>query len=97
MSIDGTIKRFEELAGESAPISVPGLRNVYLYFSMTRALTCGCVNAAVARISDAGLYPFPCVGPEANYVGRKWKVIHRMMMHPKRWAALSKLYTTIKR
>lgn len=97
VSIDGTVKRFEAVAGEEAPISVPGLRNVYLYFSMTRALTCGCVPETVERIRAAGLYPFPCVGPEANYVGRKWKVIHRLMMHPKRWAALSKLYTTIKR
>ncbi len=97
--IDATAKRYEQEAGETAPISVTGLRNVYLYFAMTRALTTGCVEAAVERMRQAGLYPFPCVGPEANpnYAGMKWKVIHRLMMCPRLWGLMSKAYRAIKK
>ncbi|MBQ3730849.1 MAG: hypothetical protein II905_03755, partial [Muribaculaceae bacterium] len=70
---------------------------VYLYFSMTKALTCGMVDEVVDRIRQAGLYPFPCVGPEANYDGVKWKVIHWPMMHPRLWSFLSKIYRMIKK
>lgn len=96
-SIDVTAKRFEQQTGKAVPISVTGLRNVYLYFAMTRALTTGCVDAAVERMRQAGLYPFPCVGPESNYTGGKWKIIHRLMMHPPLWSLLSKLYLAIKK
>ena len=96
-SIDATAKRFEQQTGQTVPISVTGLRNVYLYFAMTRALTTGCVDAAVERMRQAGLYPFPCVGPESNYTGGKWKIIHRLMMHSRLWSLLSKLYLAIKK
>ena len=96
-SIDTTAKRFEQQTGKAVPVSVTGLRNVYLYFAMTRALTTGCVDAAVERMRQAGLYPFPCVGPESNYTGGKWKIIHRLMMHPRLWSLLSKLYLAIKK
>lgn len=95
-SIDGTIRKYETATGESAPASVKGLRNVYLFFSMTKALTCGFVPEVLQRIKQAGLYPFPCVGPESNYQGMKWKVIHGMMMHPRLWVVLSKIYRLIK-
>ena len=96
-SIDATAKRFEQQTGQTVPISVTGLRNVYLYFAMTRALTTGCVDAAIERMRQSGLYPFPCVGPESNYTGGKWKIIHRLMMHPRLWSLLSKLYLAIKK
>lgn len=95
-SIDKTIRDFEASSGKKAPVSVAGLRNVYLYFSMTKALTCGLVDEVLQRIRQAGLYPFPCVGPESNYHGMKWKLIHMLMMKPGLWKALSKLYRLIK-
>lgn len=95
-SIDKTIRDFEASSGKKAPASVAGLRNVYLYFSMTKALTCGLVDEVLQRIRQAGLYPFPCVGPESNYHGMKWKLIHMLMMKPGLWKALSKLYRLIK-
>lgn len=96
-SIDATARGYELQMGQSVPISVTGLRNVYLYFAMTRALTTGCVDAAVERMRQAGLFPFPCVGSESNYKGAKWKYIHRLMMHPRLWSFLSKLYLAIKK
>ena len=96
-SINTTAKSYEQQTGQTVPISVTGLRNVYLYFAMTRALTTGCVEAAVERMRQAGLYPFPCVGPESNYTGGKWRIIHRLMMHPRLWSILSKLYLAIKK
>jgi len=96
-SIDGTMKRYQLQTGKAAPASVAGVRNVYLYFSMTKALTCGLVNEVLQRIRRLGLYPFPCVGPEANYHGAKWRVIHALMMHPHIWSFLSKVYRTIKK
>lgn len=95
--IDGIIGRYESSTGQQAPASVSGLRNVYLYFSMTKALTCGCVDEVVDHIRAAGLFPFPCVGPEADYYGSKWQFIHRLMMHPRLWSALSKLYRLIRK
>ena len=95
--IDGTIRRFESQSGEKAPASVAGLRNVYLFFSMTKALASGCVDEVLQRIRQAGLYPFPCIGPEANYYGKKWAVIHRLMMHPYLWKCLSGIYRKIKK
>ena len=95
-SIDSTIKDFESQQGREAPASVAGLRNVYLYFAMTKALTCGCVDDVLQRIRQAGLYPFPCIGAEANYQGKKWAVIHRLMMHPTLWKCLSGIYRMIK-
>jgi len=96
-SINGTINRYESQSGDTAPASVGGLRNVYLYFSMTKALTSGCVDEVLQRIRQAGLYPFPCIGPEANYFGKKWMVIHRLMMHPGLWKTLSGIYRKIKK
>ena len=72
------------------------MRNVYLYFSMTKALTCGLVDEVLERIRKAGLFPFPCIGPEADYHGPKWKIIHRLMMVPGLWRFLSKIYQMIK-
>lgn len=95
-SIDQTIKSYEQHTGKSAPASVAGVRNVYLYFSMTKALTCGLVDEVLHRIRHYGLYPFPCVGPEANYHGKKWKWIHSLMMHPRLWLFLSKVYRIFK-
>lgn len=95
--IDGTIRRFEARSGIKAPASVAGLRNVYLFFSMTKALTAGLVDEVLARIRQAGLYPFPCIGPEANYYGRKWAAIHRLMMHPGLWRFLSVIYCKIRK
>ena len=95
-SIDGTMQGFETAAGRKAPLSIAGVRNVYLYFSMTKALTCGCVDEVLDRIRQAGLYPFPCVGPEAHYHGMKWKVIHRLMMCPLLWKFLSRIYRLIR-
>lgn len=94
-SINDTIKSFEASKGKQAPLSVVGLRNVYLYFSMTKALTCGLVDEVVQHIRQVGLYPFPCVGPEANYQGLKWKAIHALMMRPGLWKTLSKLYRLV--
>ena len=94
--IDETIKRHEAATGQQAPASVAGLRNVYLYFALTKALTCGFVKPTVERMRQSGLYPFPCVGPEANYYGRKWKLIHVLMMRPGLWNMLSWVYRTIK-
>ena len=96
-SIDATMRRFESHAGRTVPASVAGVRNVYLYFSMTKALTCGLVDQVLQRIRQAGMFPFPCVGPEANYHGAKWRAIHRLMMHPRVWKVLSKIYRLIKK
>ena len=96
-SIDETIRRYEASSGKKAPASVAGVRNVYLYFAMTKALTCGCVDDVLRRIRQAGLYPFPCVGPEANYYGSKWKIIHWLMMRPSLWRMLSSVYRKIKK
>lgn len=95
-SINATARQFEATAGHPAPASVDGVRNVYLYFSMTKALTCGMVDEVLDRISKAGLYPFPCVGPEADYHGVKWKIIHRLMMVPGLWKLLSKIYQKVR-
>ena len=96
-SINEAISQFESASGLTAPKSVEGMRNVYLYFSMTKALTCGCVDDVLQHIKQAGLYPFPCVGPEANYTGKKWAVIHRLMMCPGIWKFLSKIYCLVKK
>lgn len=96
VSIDATARQFEAAAGRKAPASVDGVRNVYLYFSMTKALTCGLVDEVLERIRKAGLFPFPCIGPEADYHGTKWKMIHRLMMVPGLWRFLSKIYQKIK-
>ncbi len=96
-SINEAITAFEAERGLTAPASVAGMRNVYLYFAMTKALTCGCVDEILQRIRQAGLYPFPCVGPEANYFGKKWKIIHALMMRPRLWRFLSSVYRVIKR
>ena len=96
-SIDGTIKRFNETSRQVAPASVAGLRNVYLYFALTRAFSAGLVDDVLNRMRAVGLYPFPCVGPEANYGSAKWKVIHRLMMHPRLWSMMSKLYRMLKK
>lgn len=96
VSIDEVIKQYEARTGLKAPASVAGVRNVYLYFSLTKAMTCGLVEEVVARMRRSGLYPFPCVGPEANYYGMKWKVIHRVMMNLPLWTFLSKVYRLIK-
>lgn len=95
-SINNTIVDYQRLAGKSAPASVGGLRNVYLFFSLTKALTSGCVEEAIERMKGVKLYPFPCVGPEANYSGVKWRIIHRLMMCPSLWSGLSKIYCKIK-
>lgn len=97
VSIDEVIKHYEARTGLKAPASVAGVRNVYLYFSLTKAMTCGLVEEVVARMRRSGLYPFPCVGPEANYYGMKWKVIHRVMMNLPLWTFLSKVYRLIKK
>ena len=95
--IDGIVKRYENSTCEQAPHSVLGLRNRYLYFSMTKALTCGCVDEVVDHIKAVGLFPFPCMGPETGYFGFRWRLIHRLMMHPRLWHALSKLYLMVKK
>ncbi len=95
--IDGHIREHEALSGSVVPASVTGLRNVYLFFAMTKGLTTGCVDEVLERIRHAGLYPFPCIGPEANYYGRKWAVIHRLMMRPRLWKCLSAIYCKIKK
>ncbi len=97
VSIDEVIKQYEARTGLKAPASVAGVRNVYLYFSLTKAMTCGLVEEVVARMRRSGLYPFPCVGPEANYYGMKWKVLHRVMMNLPLWTFLSKVYRLIKK
>lgn len=97
ISIDEVIKHYVARTGLKAPASVAGVRNVYLYFSLTKAMTCGLVEEVVARMRRSGLYPFPCVGPEANYYGMKWKVIHRVMMNLPLWTFLSKVYRLIKK
>ena len=97
VSIEETIRRYEEKTSEAAPASARGLRNVYLYFSMTKALTTGCVDETLAAMKQAGLYPFPCVGSEADYSGAKWRVIHRLMMCPRLWKFLSVIYRAIKK
>lgn len=96
ISIDRTIKEYESSIDEQVPASVSGLRNLYLYFSLTKSLMCGCVDEAVSRMRSAGLYPFPCIGPETNYLGAKWKVLHRLMMHPGLWSLLSKFRNMMK-
>lgn len=95
--IDATARQFEASTGLKAPASVDGVRNVYLYFSMTKALTTGLVDEILERIRKAGLFPFPCVGPEADYYGMKWKIIHLLMMRPWLWRCLSKVYRMIKK
>ena len=95
-SISATIARYEAQQGKPAPKSVAGLRNVYLYFSMTKALTTGLVDSVLPRIIQHALYPFPCVGPEAGYHGMKWRAIHAAMMHPHLWRFLSRVYRLIK-
>lgn len=95
-SIEQTCRQYTAREGRDVPASVRGLRNVYLYFSMTRALTAKCVDEVVARMREAGLFPFPCVGPEANYHGMKWRLIHSLMMRPSLWRVLSVLYCKIK-
>lgn len=97
VSIDKSMQAYQASSGKEAPLSVAGVRNVYLYFSMTKALTCGLVDEVVDCIRQAGLFPFPCVGPEANYYGAKWKAIHRLMMHPRLWTFLSRIYRMIKK
>ena len=97
ISINETIKCYQKITGAMVPASVSGLRNLYLYFSMTKALTCGNVDEAIGRMRNAGLYPFPCVGPEADYSGIKWKILHRLMMCPSLWSTLCKLYCKIKK
>ena len=97
ISIDKTAAAYAAAQEKSAPASVLGLRNVYLYFSMTKALTSGNVDEALSRMRDTGMYPFPCVGPEANYYGMKWKIIHKMMMCPRLWKCLSQVYRWIKK
>ncbi len=96
VSINATARQFEAQTGQPAPASVDGVRNVYLFFSMTKALTCGMVDEVLDRIGKAGLYPFPCVGPEADYHGVKWKIIHRLMMVPGLWKLLSKIYQKVR-
>ena len=96
-SINDTARRFESATGRTAPASVLGVRNVYLFFSMTKALMCGYVNETLARIRQYGMYPFPCVGPEANYTGIMWRVIHRFMMCPWLWKCLSRVYCLIRK
>lgn len=96
-SIQDAITGFESETGQPAPASVAGMRNVYLYFAMTKALTCGCVDEILQRIRQAGLFPFPCVGPEANYFGKKWKIIHALMMRPRLWRFLSSMYRMVKK
>ena len=94
--INSSIKEYEATTGAQSPASVAGLRNLYLFFSMTKSLTCGCVDEAVAHMRELGLYPFPCIGPETNYIGTKWKILHGLMMHPKLWALLSWIYGKVK-
>lgn len=95
--ISSTAKEFESSSSTKAPASVWGLRNLYLFFSMTAALTNGCVKETVEYMRQLGLYPFPCIGPEINYMESKWRYIHRLMMHPRLWQALSKMYLMIKK
>ena len=96
-TIDAAIQQQTRQKGTTGLASVAGLRNVYLYFAMTKALTCGCVDEVLPHIRQAGLFPFPCVGPEANYYGKKWKIIHTLMMRPRLWKILSKIYHLIKK
>ena len=96
-SINEAMNHYRETSSQMPPASLAGVRNVYLYFAMTKALTCGCVDEVLERIRQSGLYPFPCVGPEANYHGMKWKVIHRLMMCPRLWKVLSKVYRILKK
>lgn len=95
--IDATISEYEKAQGNSAPASARGLRNVYLYFALTKAFTSGCVKETVEYMRQKKQYPFPCVGPESNYTGAKWKAIHLLMMHPRLWAFLSRVYRVIKK
>lgn len=95
-SIDRAARDFEASMGQPAPASVYGVRNVYLYFSMTKALTCGLVDEILDRITNAGLFPFPCVGTEADYHGVKWKIIHSLMMRPRLWKLLSNIYMKVR-
>ena len=94
--INRSITDYEATTGAQSPASVKGLRNLYLFFSMTKSLTCGCVDEVVAHMRDLGLYPFPCIGPEINYIGTKWKILHGLMMHPRVWSFLSRLYGMVK-
>lgn len=96
LSITNSINQYEAKSGRKAPASVSGLKNVYLFFSMTKALTSGLVDDVLQRIKQYGLYPFPCIGPEAGYEGRKWGFIHTLMMCPSLWRFLSWVYRLIK-
>ena len=91
-SINETIRRFEVQNDRKVPASVTGLRNVYLFFAMTKALTSGLVDDVLKHLRQAGLYPFPCLGPGTDYYGKKWKVIHALMMRPSVWKLLSRIY-----
>ena len=95
-SIDRAASEFKAATGNVAPASVYGVRNTYLYFSMTKALTCGLVDEVLGRIRQAGLFPFPCVGPEADYHGVKWKIIHILMMQPRLWKLLSNIFQKVR-
>lgn len=95
--ISDTAKKYEASSGNKAPAAVLGLKNLYLYFSMTSALTCGSVKETVEHMRQLGLFPFPCIGPEVNYMESKWRYIHRLMMHPRLWQTLSKMYKMIKK
>lgn len=95
--ISATAKGYEESSGSKVPAAVLGLMNLYLFFSMTSALTSGCVKETVEHMRRLGLYPFQCIGPEINYIKSKWRYIHRLMMHPRLWHALSKLYLMVKK
>lgn len=95
--ISATAREFEESSGTKVPAPVMGLKNLYLFFSMTSAFTCGYVKEAVAHMRQLELYPFQCIGPEINYMESKWRYIHRLMMHPRLWHALSKLYLMVKK
>ncbi len=97
VSIDKTAGAYATITNKTVPASVLGLRNVYLYFSMTKALTSGNVDVTLAHMRENGLYPFPCIGPDANYYGMKWKLIHKLMMCPPVWKCLSHIYRWIKK
>jgi glycosyltransferase involved in cell wall biosynthesis len=95
-SINETIRQYETQSSRKSPASVAGLMNVYLYFAMTKAFDTGLVDNVLEHIRQSGLYPFPCVGPESNYYGYKWKFIHALMMRPSLWKLMSKIYRLIK-
>ena len=94
--IDRTIRQYEANSGKQSPASVAGLRNVYLFFAMTKALHCGLVDDVLNRIRQSGLYPFPCIGPESGYSEEKWRFVHSLMMRPKLWKFMSRICRLIK-